>query len=74
MFYGNQRKVKQINKGNFTCPQCGKHTTYKRFQDAAYFTVLSIPLVKRDDMVVDYLECSNCKRQFHTTRNFVLEP
>jgi transcription elongation factor Elf1 len=73
MLYGNKRKVKQIKQGNFSCPQCGQHTTYRRFQDAAYLTILFVALVKRNDMVVDYLECDNCKRQFHTTRGLVLE-
>jgi transcription elongation factor Elf1 len=73
MLYGIKRKVKQIDQGNFKCPQCGQHTSYKRFQDAAYLTVMFVAIVKRNDMVVDYLECGNCKRQFHATRDLVLE-
>jgi transcription elongation factor Elf1 len=73
MLFGNKRKVKKVKEGQFTCPQCGQHTTYKRFQDAAYLTIMYIALVKRDDMVVDYLECGSCRRQFHTTRGLVLE-
>jgi transcription elongation factor Elf1 len=71
MIFGNKRKVKQVNEGKFKCPQCGQQTTYKRFQDAAYLTVMFIALVKSNDMVVDYLECGSCRRQFHTTRGMV---
>ena len=73
MLFGNKRKVTKLKEGRFKCPQCGEHTSYKRFQDAAYLTIMYIALVKRDDMVVDYLECVNCKRQFHTTRGLTLE-
>jgi transcription elongation factor Elf1 len=73
MLFGHKRKVTQIQQGKFHCPQCREHSTYKRFQDAAYLTVLFVPLVKQDDMVVDYTECGNCKRQFHTTRGLALE-
>jgi transcription elongation factor Elf1 len=73
MIFGSKRKVKQVNEGKFNCPQCGQHTTYKRFQDAAYLTVMFIALVKSNDMIVDYLECGNCKRQFHTTKGLGLD-
>jgi predicted RNA-binding Zn-ribbon protein involved in translation (DUF1610 family) len=73
MLFGTKRKVTQLKEGRFRCPQCGEHTSYKRFQDAAYLTIMYVALVKRNDMVVDYLECASCKRQFHTSRGLVLE-
>jgi uncharacterized protein (DUF983 family) len=55
MLFGHKRKITQVHRGKFKCPQCGEHTHYKRFQDAAYLTVLFIALVKQNDMVVDYI-------------------
>jgi predicted RNA-binding Zn-ribbon protein involved in translation (DUF1610 family) len=72
MLVGTKRRVVKVSEGKFDCPQCHQHTTYTRKKDLQYMTVLFVPLYSTDDMVVDYVECSSCKRQFHTTQNMVL--
>lgn len=72
MFVGTKRRVVMVSEGTFQCPQCHKNTTYTRKKDVQYITVLFIPVKPSDDMVVDYVECKACKRQFHTSRNMAL--
>lgn len=72
MLVGIKRRVVKIAEGEFHCPQCHKYTTYTRKRDQQYVTVLLIPVRPTNDMVVDYVECGSCKRQFHTTQNMVL--
>ena len=72
MLVGTKRRVVKVAEGRFNCPQCHTHAVYTRKKDVQYRTVLFIPLYITKDMVVDYVECASCKRQFHTTQNMVL--
>jgi transcription elongation factor Elf1 len=72
MLVGTKRRVVTVAEGEFQCPQCHKHTTYTRKRDMQYVTVVFVPVKPTNDMVVDYVECNSCKRQFHTSHNMAL--
>ena len=73
MLVGTKRREIKVAEGKFHCPQCHKQATYTRKRDVQYVTVLFVPIKPTNDMVVDYIECESCKRQFHMSQNMALE-
>ena len=74
MLFGVKPRATVTAEGKFCCPQCQENTRYLRKQVNNYFTFLFIPIKRTNDMtLVDYVECSNCEKQFHLSPHLVLD-
>ena len=61
--WATEAHLEEVERGEFSCPQCKKVRPYRYFQVPTYFTFLAAPLFK-NGLVADYIECFYCKRQF----------
>ncbi len=70
MIWGPKSRAVKVGEGIFTCPQCRYRAKYIRRKERYYFMVLFVPIYPLRS-VVDYIECTHCKKHFHTTKDLL---
>ena len=65
IIFGTRGVTMSGESGDFHCPQCGPHNTYKIKKVRRFFTLYFIPIIPLD-LLGEYLECSTCQGTFKT--------
>ena len=56
--------------GEFNCPVCNSHSSYKRIEERNYFTVLFFPVYPLGT-VADYVQCDKCGSPFEPNSHII---
>lgn len=65
IIFGTRGVTLTGEKGDFHCPQCGPHNSFKIKKVRRFFTLYFIPIIPLD-LLGEYLECSTCQGTFNT--------
>lgn len=63
--WGSRGRQKEIDNGQFYCPDCGDHKNYRLVAVTRWFTLYWIPLFPMGKPVGEFVECGSCQATFN---------